>query len=99
MSEGVAVPDGAQGRNLIKPCTPARIGGKRRVGSYRNIQDVAGAAKIFGDWNALRRRQFIVGVERRRVAAGAGLLLEDAPAPRLFIERIRIGRWFEGVDV
>ena len=47
-----------------------------------------------------RRSQPVIRIERRDVANGTSLLLENSLAtPRLFIEGIRIRRWFQRIEI
>jgi len=77
VAEHTSVPDPFQRRHLVVASAAACIHRQIRIGSYRNEKNV-----VFRGGTGRRReagsgRQFIIGVERRRVASMATFMLED----------------------
>lgn len=95
-----AVPYAFQRRDFVVARTAPRLQRQIRVGADRLRQDVVLSLVLFGNGEAIRRRQLVTGVKRRRVTPGAALLLEDFLATMgERVELIRVGRRLQRIEV
>src|ERR1700722_1384248 len=100
MAEGVPEPNALQGKHFVESGSSTRFERKVWVSSDADIHNVVGLAKIIWDLEPCGRRELIVGVKRRCVAANAALPLEDdLTFSCALIEFVRIRRRFQRVDV
>src|SRR5215831_4158488 len=77
VAEGIATPNAAQRGHFIETRATARARGQPRIGSYGDIDDVLGRAKVRGNFETRCRSQLVVGIQGRGVTSAATLLLED----------------------
>lgn len=100
MAERVPEPNALQRRDLVESGASTRFERKIRVGAHADVQNIVSLTKIVGNFESKRRREFVVRVERWRVAIRAGLLLKDhLTFSCVVVELVRIRRRLQRVDV
>ena len=98
--EHAAIPHAFERRNFVIARAAPSLGGETRIRANGNGEDIVLLLGPRWRVEAFGKRQLIVGIERRSVAARAAFALEYfLPALREAIELIRIGRRLERIDV
>src|SRR4029453_8868518 len=95
-----SVPETFQRRNLVIAGPFPCLERKTRVRAHAYGKDVQELEMLFRRREPGGERQLVVGVERRRVASGAVLPLEDLLAGRGSLVELLRAQWrLEGIDV
>src|SRR5438270_2199813 len=71
-----AIPESLKRRHLVVACASTRVQGKPGVGANRNCQNRVFFQVVFRDCESVRRRQLVIGIQRRRMACGAAFPME-----------------------
>src|SRR5215472_7245038 len=77
VSEHASIPNALERRDLVIAGASASLHGEAGIRSHGDRQDIEFSGRVRRDDEAFRRCEFVAGIEWRRVAHDATLILKD----------------------